>query len=139
MITISENATAQRADRAICLPKLDETFFTPGESALMLVLSAASRRSCCGLVSFLSLIWKFLYSSPFWDCPRPCTTASFSCPIRAACARTLSIGVKFAVLNVIWTPPLKSMPRFRPRVASEMTLMRMTTPEIANQRLRRRM
>ena len=88
------------------------------------------------LVSFLSLIWKFLYSSPFWRRPRPCTTASFSCPISCVCARTLSSGVKFAVLNVIWTPPLKSIPRFRPRVASEMTLIRTTAPEIANQSLR---
>ena len=57
----------------------------------------------------------------------------------AACARTLVSDVGAAVLNVTWTPPRKSMPRLRPRVASEIALIASTTPEIANHRLRRRM
>ena len=37
----------------------------------------------------------------------------------------------------IAVPPLKSMPRFRPLIASEPRAIRTTVPEIANQRLRR--
>ena len=40
------------------------------------------------------------------------------------------------VLNVIWVPPLKSMPRLRPRTPSEMIATATTTPDMTNHSLR---
>ena len=65
--------------------------------------------------------------APGRRCPRPWTTASAR-PIACAWARTVSSDVGFGVLNVICTPPLKSMPRFRPRTPSDRTPIATPTP-----------
>ena len=72
------------AERAICLPKLDDTFLTPGATAFTFVVRSSWSLFCCCVVSFLRRIWKLEYSSPFVDLPRPCTTASFR-PIASVC------------------------------------------------------
>ncbi len=72
------------------------------------------------------------------DFPRPCTTAS-AWPIFFISPRTTVNGCGTGVANVICVPPLKSMPRLSPFVASEAALTTRITPEIANQSTRRRM
>src|SRR2546421_12317845 len=78
-------------------------------------------------------IWNDLYDSLPVCLPRPWTTASGR-PIAVICLRTSEIETAFEVANVTCVPPLKSMPRFRPFVASEPAPIATIAPEIANHR-----
>ena len=93
---------------------------------------------CSGGVRDFVRIWKAANDSAPLALPRPCTTAS-ACPSFFISSRTMLIGSGAGVVNAICVPPLKSMPRFRPFTPSETALTTRITPEIANQRLRRRM
>ena len=81
-------------------------------------------------VTWICLVWSTWLVS--------CTTVGWVTPADSAAAvawATVRVG---DVTNQDW-PPLKSMPRLRPRVPSEMIPSRMTKAEAANHTLRRPM
>ena len=84
-----------------------------------------------GLSAFVRS-WKLLYL-PSVEAPRPWMTA-FERLESMLCAslRTSSTSCGCGVWNVTCDPPLKSIPRFRPRTPIETIAIATTTPEIAN-------
>ena len=76
MISSSEKQIAMIAERAICLPKLEETVWI----WIFVVWNCFATASLSALVSgpfsVCSRSWKLLYSSPLRLLPRPWTTGS---------------------------------------------------------------
>ncbi len=102
---------------------------TPSFSAPTVFVRVFVSLSCSADCSFFRRIWKLSYESEPVCLPRPWITAS-PAPAIAAVLRTSASEVGFGVVNVTWTPPLKSMPRFSPWMMIARTLSPTATSEM---------
>src|SRR5947207_13921698 len=115
------------AERAICLPKLEETLVI-----WRLCASKRDWRSWSSLFWFADdrdfiRVWKFSYLSEPKVLPRPWMTA-YDWPMSFAWLRTEVSDTGCGVLNVTWVPPLKSVHRLSPLTPSEPTPIDMIPP-----------
>ena len=103
---------AMIAPRRICSLKLAETFLTPTEVASSCLRAASCRFVCSPDGQRLGLELELLVAAVLGS-PRPWMTASAR-PIVGASGGRPRPSAACGVLNEIWLPPLKSMPRLSP-------------------------